>query len=119
MMWGGHTHSYEHHIPLFGKYVSKDLFGRGVWGPPGMDEDQQRLNQGAPLLPTGVSHGEEVSIRPLLEAAMGCTAGAEARLVQRVLLIPGAEQEEAGIHRLPIIDTGPRAPQWVWFERRE
>jgi hypothetical protein len=54
-----------------------------------------------------------------LEAAMGGTAGADTRLMQRIPLAAGAEHEEDGIHRLPISDAGPMAPQGVWFARRE
>jgi hypothetical protein len=39
--------------------------------------------------------------------------------MQRIPLAAGAEHEEDGIHRLPIIDAGPMAPQGVWFARRE
>jgi hypothetical protein len=54
-----------------------------------------------------------------LEAAMGGTAGADTRLMQRIPLAAGAEHEEDGIHCLPIIDAGPMAPQGVRFARRE
>jgi len=54
-----------------------------------------------------------------LEAAMGGTAGADACLIQRVPLAARAEHEENGIHRLPILDTGPMASQGVRFARRE
>jgi hypothetical protein len=54
-----------------------------------------------------------------LEAAMGGTTGADARLMQRVPLAARAEPEEHGLHRLPILDTGPMAPQGVQFARRE
>jgi hypothetical protein len=54
-----------------------------------------------------------------LEAAMGGTPGADARRLQRVPLATSAEHEEHGIHRLPILDTGPMTPQGVQFARRE
>jgi hypothetical protein len=54
-----------------------------------------------------------------LEAAMGGTTGADARLLQRIPLATGAEHEENGIHGLPILDTGPMAPQGVQFAWRE
>jgi hypothetical protein len=54
-----------------------------------------------------------------LEAAMGGTTGTEASLVQRIPLAAGAEHEEEGIYRLPIIDPGPVAPEWVWLSWRE
>jgi hypothetical protein len=57
--------------------------------------------------------------RPLLEAAMGGTTGADARLMPRMPLAARAEHEENGIHRLSILDPGPMAPQGVWFARRE
>jgi hypothetical protein len=50
---------------------------------------------------------------------MGGTAGADARLIQRVPLAARAEHEENGIHRLPILDTGPMASQGMWFARWE
>jgi hypothetical protein len=50
---------------------------------------------------------------------MGGTTGTDARLVQRIPLAAGAEHEEDGIHRLPILDAGPMAPQGVRFARRE
>jgi hypothetical protein len=46
-----------------------------------------------------------------LEAAMGGTTGANARLLQRIPLAAGAEHEENGIHCRAILDTGPMAPQ--------
>jgi hypothetical protein len=39
--------------------------------------------------------------------------------MQRIPLAASAEHEENGLHRLPILDTGPMAPQGVWFARRE
>jgi hypothetical protein len=54
-----------------------------------------------------------------LEAAMGGTTGANARLLQRIPLAAGAEHEENGIHRRAILDTGPMAPQGVQFTPRE
>jgi hypothetical protein len=54
-----------------------------------------------------------------LEAAMGGTAGADTRLIQRIPLASGAKHEEDGIQRLPIINTGPMAPQGVRFAQRE
>jgi hypothetical protein len=39
--------------------------------------------------------------------------------MQRIPLAAGAEHEEDGIHRFPIIDAGPMAPQGVRFARRE
>jgi hypothetical protein len=54
-----------------------------------------------------------------LEAAMGGTTGADARLLQRIPLAAGAEHEENGIHRCAILDTGPMAPQGVQFAQRE
>jgi hypothetical protein len=62
---------------------------------------------------------EDLSFRPLLEAAMGGTTGADARLVQRIPLAAGAEHEENGIHRLAIINAGPMTPQRVRFARGE
>jgi hypothetical protein len=50
---------------------------------------------------------------------MGGATGTDARLVQRIPLAAGAEHEEDGIHRLPILDAGPMAPQGVRFARRE
>jgi hypothetical protein len=54
-----------------------------------------------------------------LEAAMGGTTGADARLLQRIPLAAGAEHEENGIHCRAILDTGPMAPQGVQFAQRE
>jgi hypothetical protein len=54
-----------------------------------------------------------------LEAAMGGTTGTEARLAQRIPLAAGAEHEEDGIHRLPIIDPGPVTSERVWLPWRE
>jgi hypothetical protein len=62
---------------------------------------------------------EDVCFCPLLKTTMGGTTGTEARLVQRIPLAAGAEHEEDGIHRLPIRDAGPMAPQGVRFARRE
>ena len=39
--------------------------------------------------------------------------------MQRMPLASGTEHEEDGIHRLPIIDAGPMAPQGVRFARWE
>jgi hypothetical protein len=39
--------------------------------------------------------------------------------MQRIPLAASAEHEENGLHRLPILDTGPMAPQGVRFARRE
>jgi hypothetical protein len=50
---------------------------------------------------------------------MGDTTGADARLLQRIPLAASAEHEEHGIHRLPILDPGPMAPQGGWCARRE
>jgi hypothetical protein len=50
---------------------------------------------------------------------MGGTTGTEARLVQRIPLAAGAEHEEDGIHRLPILDPWPVAPERVWLPWRE
>ena len=50
---------------------------------------------------------------------MGGTTGAEARLMQRMPLAASAAHAEHGLHRLPILDPGPMAPQGVWFARRE
>jgi hypothetical protein len=54
-----------------------------------------------------------------LEAAMGGTTGADARLMQRIPLAASAEHEEHGIHRRAILDTGPMAPQGVPFAQRK
>jgi hypothetical protein len=62
---------------------------------------------------------EDASLRPLLEAAMGRTTGAEARVVQGIPLATGPQDEENGIHGPTIIDAGPMAPQGVRFTRRE
>jgi hypothetical protein len=48
-----------------------------------------------------------------LEAAMGGTAGTDARVLQGVPLAPGAQYEKDGIHRLAILDTGAMAAQRV------
>jgi hypothetical protein len=39
--------------------------------------------------------------------------------MQRIPLAASAKHEENGIHRLPILDAGPMAPQGVRFARRE
>jgi hypothetical protein len=50
---------------------------------------------------------------------MGRTTGTEARLVQRIPLATRAEHKKDGIHRFPIIDARPMAPQRVGLARRE
>jgi hypothetical protein len=42
---------------------------------------------------------------------MGGTTGTDTRLVQRIPLAAGVQHEENGIHRLPIIDLWPVAPE--------
>jgi hypothetical protein len=39
--------------------------------------------------------------------------------MQRIPLAASTEHEENGIHCVPILDTGPMAPQRVRFARRE
>jgi hypothetical protein len=46
---------------------------------------------------------------------MSGTLGTDTRHVQRLPLAAGAEHEKDGIHGFAIIDTGPMAPQRVWF----
>jgi hypothetical protein len=62
---------------------------------------------------------ENVCLRPLLEAAMGGTTGTDTRLVQRIPLASRAQHEENGLHRLPIIDPWPVAPERVRLPWRE
>jgi hypothetical protein len=50
---------------------------------------------------------------------MGGTTGTEPGRLQRVPLAAGAEPEADGLHRLPILDAGPMAPQGVRLARRE
>jgi hypothetical protein len=59
-----------------------------------------------------------------LEAAVSGTTGTEARVLQRVPLAPGAEDEEDGIHKdgihsQAIIDAWPVAPERMRLPRRE
>jgi hypothetical protein len=63
-------------------------------------------------------HQEDASRRQLLETAMGGTTGADIHLGQCLPLAALAEHEENGIHRLPILDSGPMAPQGVWCAQR-
>ena len=58
---------------------------------------------------------EDVRLHPLLEAAVGGTAGTDAGRIQRIPLAARAEHEEDGIHGLAIIDAGPMAPQGMRF----
>jgi hypothetical protein len=68
------------------------------------------------MLPEGQ---EDAGRCPLLEAAVSRTTGTEARILQRVPLAPGAEDEEDGIHGPAIIDAWPVAPERVRFPRRK
>jgi hypothetical protein len=54
-----------------------------------------------------------------MEAAMGGTAGTDARVLQGIPLATGAQYEKDGIHCLAILDTGAMAPQRVRLARRQ
>jgi hypothetical protein len=59
------------------------------------------------LFPQG---NEDVRRHPLLEPAVGGTAGTDARGVQGIPLAASAQHEEDGIHGLAIIDAWPMTP---------
>jgi len=59
-------------------------------------------------------HGhDDVRLHPLLEPAVGGTAGTDARGVQGIPLAASAQHKEDGIHGPAVIDSGPMAPQRV------
>jgi len=62
---------------------------------------------------------ENAGFGPLLKAAMGRTAGADAGGVQSVPLAAGAQPKEDGVHGLAVVHTRVVAAQGVRFGRRE
>src|SRR5262249_7610378 len=90
--------------------TQRSLGHRPVHRQPGPIDLLEGVVLGQPELP---EPGEHSGVDPLLEAAVGRTAGADAGGIQGVPLAAGAEHEEDGVHGLAVIDARVMAAQRV------
>ena len=87
---------------------------------PSMASHSQAMPCRASYATSPCSHkATNICCYPLLETAMGGTAGADPGGVQRPPLAASTEHKEDGIHGFAIIDAGTMAPQRMRFARGE
>ena len=102
-------------LPVF--FPPERGLGHGpVHGQPPPIEPLQLVVLQQALLP---ELGEDASLHPLLEAAVGGALGADAGRRQRAPLAAGAQREEDGIHGLAISDAWVVAAEGVGLAGRQ